>query len=75
MLEQNACICATKKCNICSLTVRENKWRYTKRQNAQADRACEYQRKLEYSTEQQLIKLINHNKLTNNSNFLYTFSD
>ena len=65
-IRNNVCIGEIKKCSICSLTVRENKLRYTKRQNAQADTAREYQRKLGYSTEQQLIKLISRNKLTNN---------
>mmetsp|Transcript_24890 Transcript_24890/g.23867 ORF Transcript_24890/g.23867 Transcript_24890/m.23867 type:complete len:381 (-) Transcript_24890:655-1797(-) len=65
-VRNNVCVGETKKVSICSLTVRENKLRYTKRQNAQADTAREYQRKLGYSTEQQLIKLISRNKLKNN---------
>ena len=56
----------TKKLKVLSLTVRENKLKYTKLQNSQAGKAREYQRKLGYSTEQQLIKLVNRNKLTNN---------
>ena len=56
----------TKKLKVLSLTVQENKLKYTKLQNSQADKAREYQRKLGYSTEQQLIKLVNRNKLTNN---------
>jgi hypothetical protein len=57
---------ATKKCTIMSLTVRENRNKYTTRQNQQADLAREYQRKLGFSTEQMLIKLVNRGKLKHN---------